>query len=84
MIAAYPSFAEPMSSDSATKVLNCVAIAYASSIVVAYWRMCLANSDIGIAEDVGVEPFAALIVIVSPCSLIPESTPIIPGHEIEA
>ena len=38
----------------------------------------------GIADEVGILPFAALMVTVRPFSFIPDNTPIIPGHDMEA
>ena len=55
-------------------------MAYASSIVVACCMMWRARSEMGIAEEVGMSPFRALSVMVRPCSFMPDTTPIIPGH----
>ena len=83
IIAAQPSFDEATSIASETKLLNCLAMAYASSIVVACCKMWRASSDIGIAEVRGIAPSMALRVMVSPCSFIPDTTPIMPGHDSE-
>src|SRR5687767_10809622 len=78
------SIAEPIIKVSQTKVFLFFAIANASSILPAYWRISLARMEIGVAEPVGISLLAALMVTVIPFSFIPETQPIKPAHVIMA
>ena len=80
IIAARFSRPEPIKRDSDTNASLFDAIIYASSIFEAYCNISLAIIEIGVLDLTGGEDFAAFIVIVSPFSFIPESTPDIPAQ----
>ena len=75
------SSALPTMIDSETKTSRFLAIAIASSVVLAYCKISLVTKEIGVLAINGILDFPALMVTVSPCSFIPLTEPINPGQE---
>ena len=74
------SAALPTIIDSDTKTFRFLAMAIASSILVAYCKISRAKTEIGVFAIKGIFDFPAFIVIVNPFVFIPETAPVIPAQ----